>query len=46
MANVRGTIGGDEPLSERGELYALKLPDLVQQSVGVSISCLLHVFND
>ena len=36
MANVMGTIGGDAELSPRGEQYALKLPDLVRQSVAVS----------
>ena len=35
MANVMGTIGGDAELSPRGEQYALKLPDLVRQSVAV-----------
>lgn len=32
-----GTIGGDAELSPRGEQYALKLPELVAQSVAVSI---------
>ena len=42
MANVYGTIGGDAELSPRGEQYALKLPDLVRQSVAVSI--LVYIF--
>jgi 6-phosphofructo-2-kinase/fructose-2,6-biphosphatase 2 len=33
--NVLGKIGGDASLSERGEQYALKLPELVKQSFGV-----------
>ncbi|KAF2141388.1 uncharacterized protein K452DRAFT_288086 [Aplosporella prunicola CBS 121167] len=32
--NLTGQIGGDASLSDRGELYARKLPELVQQSVG------------
>jgi len=32
--NVLGKIGGDASLSERGEQYALKLPELVKQSFG------------
>jgi 6-phosphofructo-2-kinase/fructose-2,6-biphosphatase 2 len=40
MANVYGTIGGDAELSPRGEQYALKLPELVQKSVGVSTAIL------
>lgn len=35
MFNLSGQIGGDADLSERGHLYAKKLPDLVRQSVGV-----------
>ncbi|EPE09291.1 fructose- -bisphosphatase [Ophiostoma piceae UAMH 11346] len=34
MYNLDGRIGGDASLSPRGEQYALKLPDLVRQSVG------------
>ncbi|KAK6581974.1 hypothetical protein PZA11_005671 [Diplocarpon coronariae] len=34
MWNVSGKIGGDAALSERGEAYALKLPDLVKESFG------------
>lgn len=37
MFNVTGQIGGDAVLSPRGEQYALKLPELVKQSFGVSI---------
>jgi hypothetical protein len=37
MLNLEGRIGGDAALSYRGEEYARKLPDLVRQSVGVSI---------
>lgn len=33
---MHGTIGGDAELSPRGEQYALKLPELVAQSVAVS----------
>jgi 6-phosphofructo-2-kinase/fructose-2,6-biphosphatase 2 len=33
--NVLGKIGGDADLSERGEAYARKLPDLVKQSFSV-----------
>jgi 6-phosphofructo-2-kinase/fructose-2,6-biphosphatase 2 len=36
--NLSGKIGGDANLSNRGEAYARKLPELVRQSVGVSIS--------
>jgi hypothetical protein len=36
MLNLEGRIGGDAALSHRGEEYALKLPDLVRESVGVS----------
>ncbi|KAH6721722.1 fructose-bisphosphatase [Leptodontidium sp. 2 PMI_412] len=32
MWNVYGKIGGDAKLSERGEAYALKLPQLVKES--------------
>jgi 6-phosphofructo-2-kinase/fructose-2,6-biphosphatase 2 len=40
MYNISGKIGGDAPLSERGEQYALALPKLVRESVGVSLqSC-------
>jgi 6-phosphofructo-2-kinase/fructose-2,6-biphosphatase 2 len=34
MYNLDGRIGGDAALSSRGEKYALKLPELVRQSVG------------
>ncbi|KAK4097314.1 bifunctional 6-phosphofructo-2-kinase/fructose-2,6-bisphosphate 2-phosphatase [Parathielavia hyrcaniae] len=34
MLNLEGRIGGDAPLSHRGEEYALKLPELVRESVG------------
>ncbi|GAB7346102.1 hypothetical protein MBLNU457_4859t1 [Dothideomycetes sp. NU457] len=34
MFNLSGRIGGDADISERGELYAQKLPDLVKQSAG------------
>jgi bisphosphoglycerate-dependent phosphoglycerate mutase len=40
--NLEGKIGGDAKLSERGELYARKLPELVRQSVGVCL-IFLHV---
>lgn len=36
MYNLDGKIGGDAMLSERGELYARKLPEIVRDSVGVS----------
>lgn len=36
MYNLSGQIGGDAELSSRGKQYALKLPELVRQSVGVS----------
>jgi hypothetical protein len=36
MLNLEGRIGGDAGLSHRGEEYALKLPQLVLDSVGVS----------
>lgn len=36
MLNLEGRIGGDADLSHRGEEYALKLPELVLESVGVS----------
>jgi broad specificity phosphatase PhoE len=36
MLNLEGRIGGDATLSHRGEEYALKLPELVRESVGVS----------
>ena len=32
--NLEGKIGGDADLSDRGELYARALPDLVRRSVG------------
>jgi len=32
--NLHGKIGGDADISERGELYARKLPELVKQSAG------------
>lgn len=35
MYNLDGRIGGDTMLSQRGELYAKKLPELARQSVGV-----------
>ncbi|KAB5528046.1 fructose-2,6-bisphosphatase [Coniochaeta sp. 2T2.1] len=34
MLNLDGRIGGDAALSQRGEEYARKLPDMVRQSVG------------
>lgn len=34
MFNLGGQIGGDADISERGELYARKLPDLVKESAG------------
>ncbi|OBT82565.1 6-phosphofructo-2-kinase [Pseudogymnoascus sp. 03VT05] len=34
MYNLSGQIGGDAELSSRGKQYALKLPELVRQSVG------------
>jgi 6-phosphofructo-2-kinase/fructose-2,6-biphosphatase 2 len=34
MFNLDGRIGGDATLSHRGEEYALKLPELVRESVG------------
>lgn len=37
MYNLDGRIGGDALLSPRGEQYARKLPELVRESVGVSI---------
>ena len=36
LYNLEGRIGGDTLLSERGEQYARKLPQLVRESVGVS----------
>ena len=36
LYNLDGRIGGDTLLSERGEQYARKLPQLVRESVGVS----------
>jgi hypothetical protein len=36
MFNLDGRIGGDAALSPRGEEYALRLPELVRESVGVS----------
>ena len=38
MFNLDGKIGGDANLSLRGEMYAKKLPALVRESVGVSLS--------
>lgn len=38
MLNLEGRIGGDAELSHRGEEYALKLPELVLESVGVRYS--------
>lgn len=35
--NLDGRIGGDADLSPRGHQYARKLPELVRQSVGVSL---------
>ena len=35
--NLDGKIGGDADLSERGELYALKLPGLLRESIGVRL---------
>jgi hypothetical protein len=35
MYNLSGQIGGDADLSPRGKQYALKLPELVRNSVGV-----------
>lgn len=37
MYNLDGRIGGDADLSQRGQAYAKKLPELVRQSVGVSL---------
>lgn len=37
MYNLDGRIGGDADLSPRGQQYAQKLPELVRQSVGVSL---------
>lgn len=34
MHNVGGMIGGDSPLSPRGEKYAAALPDLVRENIG------------
>lgn len=34
MYNLSGKIGGDADISERGEAYARKLPELVRQSAG------------
>ena len=39
MYNLDGRIGGDALLSQRGEQYARKLPELVLESVGVSRYC-------
>jgi 6-phosphofructo-2-kinase / fructose-2,6-biphosphatase 2 len=36
MYNLDGRIGGDTLLSQRGEQYGRKLPELVRKSVGVS----------
>jgi 6-phosphofructo-2-kinase/fructose-2,6-biphosphatase 2 len=41
MYNLSGQIGGDAELSSRGQQYALKLPELVRQSVGVSRQTLI-----
>ena len=35
--NLTGQIGGDADLSERGEAYARKLPELVRKSVGADM---------
>lgn len=35
--NLTGQIGGDADISERGEAYARKLPELVRQSVGPDV---------
>lgn len=45
MWNVYGKIGGDAKLSERGEAYALKLPQLVKESFDVSLDSQAHFFN-
>lgn len=37
MYNLDGRIGGDADLSQRGQAYAKKLPELVRHSVGVSL---------
>lgn len=37
MYNLSGRIGGDADLSQRGQQYAKRLPELVRQSVGVSL---------
>ena len=37
LYNLDGRIGGDTQLSPRGEQYALRLPDIVRQSVGVGV---------
>lgn len=34
MFNLSGRIGGDADISERGQLYAKKLPELVKESAG------------
>ncbi|KAK6438872.1 Fructose-2,6-bisphosphatase [Oleoguttula sp. CCFEE 5521] len=34
MFNLSGQIGGDANISDRGEMYARKLPELVKQSAG------------
>jgi 6-phosphofructo-2-kinase / fructose-2,6-biphosphatase 2 len=34
MYNVAGLIGGDSPLSKRGEKYAAALPELILKNVG------------
>lgn len=34
MHNVGGMIGGDSPLSPRGEKYASALPELVLKNIG------------
>ena len=38
LYNLDGKIGGDSYLSQRGEQYARKLPELVRQSTGVRAS--------
>jgi hypothetical protein len=42
--NIRGRIGGDPPLSEQGEKYALRLADFVHKRLkteaAASVSCL------
>lgn len=31
---MEGKIGGDSPLSPRGEMYASRLPDLIRRNLG------------